>query len=203
METHNYQGTKTTGCVALSGMCSQITGGKTLFLSCESVLHWAYNVVNRPIVKMSAINHMRQVPTWDAQNLLLLELDSYAQHAQAAQIVGMVEVLEDPAERQYIEAKFGRKLSKDDLTSVVFLGRVSLGFGPEKTEVVYNMVRGYFDGSMNHRSIRKALGCRDVYAVIVRQSLYDTLDVIHDNAMNELRQVFEKHGLLRQAVTNY
>lgn len=170
-----------------------------MFVSAEGALGWAYTTISRPIVKMSAINYMRQNPPKGAVNFLLLELDSYAQHAQAAQIIAMVERLSHPEKLSYIKAKFGRELSRDNLRSVVYWGLTAVGFGLDKTDVVYRIVRGYFDGSMNHRDIRKALGCRDQYAVMVRSCLYETLDRIHDQAMADITEVFREHGLIRSA----
>lgn len=146
---------------------------------------------------------MRQVPPKGAVNVLLIDLDPYAQHGQAAQIIGMVERLNHPEKLAYIKAKFGRELSRDNLRSVVYWGCSAVGFGLDKTDVVYRIVRGYFDGSMNHRDIRKALGCRDQYAVMVRSCLYETLDTIHDQAMADMREVLSQHGLIRVAAYQY
>jgi len=170
--------------------------GKILFLSADGALYWAYETVSRPIVKISSINNMR-----GAEGVSFGELTTCERHAQAALIIAMVERLDDKAKREYIEAAFGRRLSKDDLTVVVFLGCSALGFGLEKTGVVHKMVKGYFDGSMTHRDIRRALGCRDQYAVMVRRCLYETLDIIHDRAMADMTEVLERHGLIRMAAS--
>lgn len=163
-----------------------------MFIDADDALDWAYNTINRPIVKISSINGMR-----GAENPSVDELTAYDRHAQAAQIIGMVERILDPAGRSYIEAEFGRRLSKDDLRIVVYRGCAALGFGLDRTDAVYRITRGYFDGSMTHRDIRRALGCRDQYAVMVRRCLCDTLDIIHDRAMADMAEVLEKHGLIR------
>lgn len=170
-----------------------------MFLSAEGALHWAYNTVSRPIVEMSAVNHMRQEPSRGVINMLLEGLNLQDLHGQAAQIIGMVEQLEDPTEREYIEARFGRKLRRDDLEIVVYRGCAVLGFGISKPEMdaVYRIMSSYFSGDMSHRDIRKILGCRYGSAVLVKNCLYDTLDRIHHLAMADMSEVLREHGLLR------
>lgn len=165
-----------------------------MFLSADGALRWAYETISRPIVKISSINSMR-----GAETAAFDELTAYDRHAQAALIIGMVERLDDKAKREYIAAMFGRKLTEEDLTLVVFLGRMALGFGPEKTKAVYRIIRGYFDGQMGYREARRALGCRDQYALMVRRCLYDTLDAIHNRAMADMTETLERHGLIRTA----
>lgn len=161
-------------------------------MSADGALRWAYETISRPIVKISSINNMR-----GAESPAVNELQAYERHAQAALIIAMVERLDDKAKREYIEAMFGRRLKQEDLTVVVFLGRMACGFGPEKTKAVYSITRGYFDGSMGYREIRRVLGCRDQYALMVRRCLYDTLDAIHNRAMADMTETLERHGLIR------
>lgn len=173
-----------------------------MFDNAFRALDWAYNRIEKPIVKTSGINRMREESAKGAVNPLLFDLTSQESHGQAAQIIGMVERLAEQLEREYIAAKFGRKLAQGDFSLIVFRGRCAVGFGPEKTEAVYKIMRGYFDGSMPHRAVRRELGCRDQYAVMVRSCLYEVLDLIHDRAMADMTEVLERHGLIRDSLTN-
>jgi hypothetical protein len=173
-----------------------------VFNNAAHALRWAYNVAAGEIVKMSGINRMREESAKGAPNALLVGLDSFDLHGQAGQIIGLVERLSDQTEREYIAAKFGRRLDKDDLTLIVFRGRSVIGFGPEKTEAVYRIMRGYFDGSMPHRAVRRELGCRDQYAVVVRSALYETLDLIHDRALADMTEIFQRHELIQSYSSN-
>ena len=138
-----------------------------------------------------------------AENPSVNELTPYDRHAQAALIIGMVERLGDPAAREYIKARFGREVNRDDLRIVVYRGCAALGFGLDKTEAVYRITRGYFAGDMPYRLIRRELGCRDQYALMVRRCLYETLDIIHQRAMADMTEVLEKHGLIHRAAVHY
>lgn len=168
-----------------------------MFDSAHHALSWAYNIEGRPIVKMSAINHMRQAPPKMAQNMLLLNLTAEDRHGQSAQIIGMVQELPDPAASEYIAAYFGRRLSETDLKIVVFRGCDALGFTLDKRDAVYRIMRSYFGGPMGYREIRRLLGCRDQYALMAKNCLFDTLDIIDHHAMRDITEVLEDHGLIR------
>lgn len=170
-----------------------------MFDSANQALAWAYNIEGRPIVKMSAINHMRQEPAKCAQNMLLLNLTAEDRHGQAALIIGMVEKLPDPAEVTYLAAQFGRRLTQDELRLLVFRGCEALGVGLEKSlqEAVYRIMLGYFGKPMGYRQVQGLLRCRDVRARMTRDCLYDTLDIIHSQAMADITEVLEEHGLIK------
>ena len=72
----------------------------------------------------------------------------------------------------------------------------------KRVPIITLIMRGYFDGSMPHRAVRRELGCRDQYAVMVRSCLYEVLDLIHDRAMADMTEVLERHGLIRDSLTN-
>lgn len=167
-----------------------------MFYSTHSTLKWAYEIINKPIVKMSGINHMRQSPTRGAPNHLLINLSTYDRHGQAAQIISMVDRLSDQAMREYITARFGRELGKDNLQVLVYRGCEASGLGLSAQEPVYRIMKSYFVGRLPYRAVRKMLGCRDQYAIMVKSCLYDVLDVIHDRAMADMSEIFEGHGLI-------
>lgn len=169
-----------------------------MFKDAGHALDWAYNASARPIVKMSSINNMRQGRRGTI-NMLLLNFTMQDIHGQAAQIIGMVENLPDPAKRQYLAARYGRRLSREDLTSVIFIGRVELGLGFEKSEAVYKLILGYFTGRVTYTEARRILGCRKTHAIMVRRCLYDTLDAIHDSSMGDISWVLQQHGLIESA----
>lgn len=169
-----------------------------MFDSAHHALSWAYNIEGRPIVKMSAINHMRQSPPKMAQNMLLLNLTAEDRHGQAAQIIGMVQKLPDPAEREYIAAKFGKRTTEDDLFILVCRGCAAMGFDLNNRKAVYRIVSSYFGGQVGYREIRRLLGCRDQYALMAKNCLFDTLDIIHHHAMRDITGVLEDHGLIRE-----
>ena len=166
-----------------------------MFNDAHQALEWAYNISGRCIVKMSAINHMRQ-GSHGICNDTLIDLSTQEKHGQAAQIIGMVERLGDKAAVQYINAEFGRKFARDDIGLLVYRGCDALGLGLTKQEAVYRVMQGYFCGGMSHRATQRMLGCRDQYAVMVKRCLYDVLDVIHTSSMAQMHVVLEGHGLI-------
>jgi hypothetical protein len=166
-----------------------------MFSDAHQALEWAYNISGRCIVKMSAINHMRQgsyAPFDDVLN----DLSSQEKHAQAAQIIGMVERLGDPAAIQYIGAEFGREFDRDNIGLLVYRGCEALGVGLDKREAVYRVMQGYFVGGVSHKATQRMLGCSNQYVVMIKRCLYDLLDVVHDSSMAQMYVVLEGHGLI-------
>src|SRR5688572_29645902 len=90
-----------------------------MFKSAHSALAWAYETINRPIVKMSGANHMREQNTRRVPPEAIQGLSIHEQHAQAAAIIGMAERLEDPAGREYIAARFGGMTKPEHVTMMM------------------------------------------------------------------------------------
>lgn len=166
-----------------------------MFSHAGHALSWAYNVSSTPIIKMSAINHMRG-SSRTTRNLLLLGLTVEDIHKQASNIVGMVARLPEPEQREYIGGRFGNRLSRDDLRLLVLLASDVTGLGLEKIGAVYQITRGYFGGNMGYREVRRILSCRDQQAALVKSCLYDTLDMIHHRALADMTEVLQQKGLI-------
>ena len=173
-----------------------------MFLSAEGALHWAYAVSARPIVNISMINNMREQQASGCTNALLVNLTAQDRHGQAALIIGLIDKLDDPAAREYIKARFGRNLNRDDLRVLVYRGCAGLGLGLDKQEGVYEIIRSYFRGvELPMRSIRRSLGCRHHHAAMSKRCLFDVLDTISAQTMAEIKEILEERGLVRP--TNY
>jgi hypothetical protein len=165
-----------------------------MFKNAYHALGWAYTNINRPLVKMSAINHMRG--GYGTENMLLYDLSAEDRKKQAAMIIGMVSRLPDLAEREYIEARFGRRVSHDEINVLIYRGCAALGLGLDKTNSVCRVMQSYFSGSMSSRAVRREFGCRHAHAVMIKSCLYDVLDVIHDRAIADMTEAFERVGLI-------
>lgn len=168
-----------------------------MFNDAHHALSWAYETITRPVVRTSAANHMRQVPTRGILNDLISELDAYERNEQAASILGMVDKLYSQEARQYLNARFGRRVELLDVSYLVFLGCAATDLGLEKQGVVYRMVKSYFTGGLTYRDIRRALSCRDQQAILVKNHLFQALDVVHDRAMEEITERMKYSGLIR------
>lgn len=168
-----------------------------MFLSCEDALDWAYLTSAHPIVKTAMINKMRQGSGSGRKNDLLVNLTVQDLHGQAALIIGLIDKLGDPAGREYIKARFGRRIMREDLRFLVYRSCDCLGVGLEKQEPVYGLLRAYFLNCLSTRTIRKNIGCRHYYAALLKSTLYEMLDLIHDRAMADIAEIFERQGLIR------
>lgn len=167
-----------------------------MFTDAHCILAWAYETTTRPIVKMSGANNMRQEPTKGIPNSLLSGLGPQELHGQAGQVIGMVERLHSLEAREYIGAKFGRKLTPNDLRILIYRGCDTSGLRLSGQEAVYRVVHSYFGGDLPYRTLRKMLGCSNQNALLVKSCLYGALDHIHDRAMADITEVFEQHGLI-------
>src|SRR5687768_12351277 len=147
---------------------------------------------------------MRWEPTRGLPNGLLIGLTAEDLHRQAANIISMVAQLEDTAAQEYIAAKFGNRHQKESLTILSYRGCAALGVGPDSSDAVYRVIKGYFNGKeLSYRDLRKALRRRDQYALMARKCIYDTLDIIHHRAMADISGIFEEQGLIVSRVRMY
>lgn len=147
---------------------------------------------------------MRRQQMSGLPNGLLVGLTVQDRHKQAANIIGMVGRLPDPAAQEYLAAKFGGRHQKEDIKILVFRGCDAIGVGLSGQQAVYKIMKGYFDGKeASYRDARRALRCRDQYAIMARNCLYETLDIIHNHAMAEISVIFEEHGLIVSSVRVY
>lgn len=171
-----------------------------MFTNTGGVLKWAYTTEAEPICRISSVHRMRQAPSRGAPNLLLLGLSVQERHIQAAEILGMVARLSDPAAAAYIGAKFGHRIDEKQLRALVYCCCDALGLPLTANHSVYLLLKAYFRGKVPYRAVRKVLGCRDQYALLMRSAMYETLDLIHDRAMADLQEDFEEHGLIAGGV---
>ena len=175
-----------------------------MFSNAHRALEWAYNTIERPIVKLSSINLMRRQPSGGIPNGLLVGLTVQDRHKQATNIIGMIGRLPDPAAQEYIAAKFGGRHQKEDITILTYRGCDAIGVGLSGQAAVYKIMKGYFDGrEASYRDARRALKCRDQQAIMAKKCLYDVLDIIHNHAMAEITVIFEEHGLIVSSVRVY
>lgn len=167
-----------------------------MFRSAHSALAWAYETINRSIVKMSGANRMREQNTRRDPPEIIAGLGVHEQHAQAAAIIGMAERLEDPAGREYIAARFGGLTKPEDVTMMMNRIFQVLGTGVHGRRGAYKLLLCYFGANISHKSIRYDLACGNDMVVAIRRKVYDVLDAIEGRAMAEMSDTLEGHGLI-------
>lgn len=172
-----------------------------MFRNPDHALRWAYTTVAKPLVKQSSVYMMRQQSSHAGlQNELLIGMSARDRQMQAAEILGMVARLSDPGAAEYVGAYFGYRIDEEDIKILIWRCCAALGLTMQAKAQVYLILRAYFGGKVPYRTVRRILGCRDQYALLVRSCLYDTLEHIHDRALADLHEVFEQHGLIRSSV---
>lgn len=167
-----------------------------MFRNAHSALAWAYETINRPIVKMSSANRMREQPTPHSPPEAIQGLSVHEQHAQAAAIISMAERLADPAGREYIAARIGGLKKPEQV--IVMMNRIfaELGTGIHERRGAYKLLLCYFGANIGYRAIRYDLKCRDAVVIEIRRTIYDALDVIGRRAMAEISIALEEHALI-------
>jgi hypothetical protein len=167
-----------------------------MFRSAHSALSWAYETVNRPIVKLSGANRMREQSMRGIPPEAIQGLSVHEQHAQAAAIIGMAERLPDPACREYIAARFGGQTGAEHVTMLMNRIFCSLGTGVHGRRGAHKLLLCYFGADVGYRAIRRDLKCRDAKVIEIRGVVYDVLDAVGDRAMVEIQGELEGHGLI-------
>ena len=166
------------------------------FSSPEHALRWAYETSNRPIVKISSVNDMREASRAGgmAGNG---ELTAHDRHAQAALILSLCERVLPSVHMAYIRVQFGREASGFELLTHHLAA--NFGTGLHSRRSIEQIIRAYCGEKIGLREIRKSMSCGMLKAVSYRNQAYDTLDVIHAQAMDRLGMEMEGRGLLRNA----
>lgn len=165
-------------------------------MSAESALHWAYAVSSRPVITRAMVNGMSGPGTTSMPNELIANLDIQDMHAQAALIIGLIDLLPDPVDREFIKARFGMNTNRRDLMFLVRHCLTGTGLSLEKNEAVYKIIRAYFWGNVSLRAVRRGIGCHHSTAVIARGKLFEALERVNNRAMSDLARIMEERGLV-------
>jgi hypothetical protein len=168
------------------------------FSSPQHALRWAYETSNRPIVKISSVNDMREASRTGraGENG---ELTAHDRHAQAALILSMCERVLPAIHMAYVRVQFGREASGFEL--LTHHVAANFGTGLHSRRSIEQIIRAYCGEKIGLREIRKSMSCGMLKAVSYRNQAYDALDAIHLQAMDRLREEMEKRGLLQGAGT--
>lgn len=163
----------------------------------QHALSWAYETSSRPIVKISSVNAMRGSDR-AGEGSASDELTAYDLHAQAALILSLCERVLSELHMAYVRVQFGREASGFDL-----LGRhlaANFGTGMHSRRAIEQIIRAYCGEKIGLRELRKSLSCGMLKAASLRNRGYDTLDLLHDQAMEILQREMESRGLLQSTV---
>lgn len=147
------------------------------FNDVESALRFAFEMTNRPIVKISSINAMRGAETRSSS-----ELTPYDRHAQAAMILSLCERVLSPLHMAYVRVQFGREASGFDL--LVRHLAANFGTGLHNRRGIEQIIRSYCGDRGGLREIKRKLGCGTLKAAALRERGFDALDRLHAQAMD-------------------
>lgn len=150
-----------------------------IFNSPEHALRFAFEITNRPIVKVSSINAMR-----GAEKRSSDDLTPYDRHAQAAMILGLCERVLPSLHMAYVQAQFGRDRSGFDLLAQHIA--CNLGTGLHSRRGIEQIIRAYCGEKGGLREIKKSMSTGLLKAASMRNRGYDALDAIHNQAMDTL-----------------
>jgi hypothetical protein len=163
------------------------------FSSPQRALRWAYETTNRPIVKISSVNDMREASRAGgaAGNG---ELTPHDRHAQAALILSLCERALPALHMAYVRVQFGREASGFELLSHHLAANFGTGLHGRRS--IEQIIRAYCGERIGLREIRKSMSCGMLKAVSYRNQAYDALDAIHAQALDRLQVEMERRGLM-------
>ncbi|MDN5936681.1 MAG: hypothetical protein L0H75_11010 [Nitrosospira sp.] len=163
------------------------------FSSPERALRWAYETTNRPIVKLSSVNDMREAGRAGGARGNG-ELTAHDRHAQAALILSLCERVLPAPHMAYVRVQYGREASGFGL--LVRHLAANFGTGLHSRRGIEQIIRAYCGEKTGLREIRKSMACGMLKAASYRNQAYDALDIIHVLTMDRLRMEMESRGLL-------
>ena len=147
------------------------------FNDAESALRFAFEMTNRPIVKISSINAMR-----GAETRSNAELTPYDRHAQAAMILSLCERVLPDLHMAYIRVQFGREASGFELLARHIAANFGTGLHPRRG--IEQIIRSYCGERGGLREIKRKLGCGTLKAASLRERGFDALDRLHAQTMD-------------------
>ena len=167
-----------------------------MFQNAHHALSWSYRTSSTPIIKISSINLLCGKPNASTTNELLADLTPIDRHTQAALIIGMVERMDDPACKEYIEAKFSGKKQSHSVKLIMHRALASLGTGIHRRRGVYKLLLCHLGESINQRSICNDLACSYKNMMSIRTSVFNSLDTVHNKAMTIMTAELQEKGLV-------
>ena len=172
-----------------------------MFRDAEKTIEWALDMKCKMIIDGSSTNRMcgKQRPT--TINDLIRGLSPQEAHLQAEMIFKLVEGLSDPACRQYLLAKHNLTDKIDDVMNKVF-ARLLYSGGIYRRDVSKVVLR-YMGVKYTKDEIRESLKCDRNKVDDFMSKVYDIMDDIHHNAINDVEEKMMNAGLIeRREVVN-
>lgn len=172
-----------------------------MFRDAEKTIDWALDMKCKMIIDGSATNRMcgKQNPT--TLNDLIRGLSPQEAHLQAEMIYRIVEDITDPACKQYLLAKHNLTDKIDDVMNRVF-ARLLYSGGIYRRDVS-KVVLKYMGVQYTKDEIRESLKCDRNKVDDFMGKVYDIMDDIHYNAINEVENKMMNAGLVaRRDVVN-
>lgn len=164
-----------------------------MFNSADSALRWAAEVRSTELYKASSINRMCGKPRRPTQNDILIGLSPDETYKQAVNIFAIVKGLQEnnPVSESYLMAKF---FYEDDITRV--LSRVLMSMSDRSIDITI-LVKAYFGTHrVTHRMMRDSLYCRNSQVKHYQKMVYDIMDKIHYQAMDQIENKMVDAGLV-------
>lgn len=161
------------------------------FTSAETALRWAYEVAARPIMAQTALR--------DCAHAAEDRLDVHELYAQAIAILRLTEITLTPIQLAYVQAQFGREAQ--GVIDLIRLLCETYWYSEYSRRSIEKIVRAYCGEKIGLREIRRSLACGMLKAVSLRNSVYDALDVIHDQAMARMLKALDDRGLIYQEMS--
>jgi len=165
-----------------------------MFKSVDSALKWATHISTLSIIDSPCLaNHIPDHDRSPFRNDLLVNLSQAEIHAQSAQIIRMVESLDDPAFSEYMLAKY-RMIDKLD----TLIYRVASGFGGTiNRRSLQNIILEYCGRKkFSTNDYKDMFGCGKSQAYRNRSVVYERMDKIHYQAMDALESKMAGAGLV-------
>lgn len=157
------------------------------FYSAEQALKFAFETMNRPIVKVASINAM-----WGSDGRPVDELTAHDRHAQAAMILSLCERVLPDLHMAYVRVQFGREPSGFEMLGRYLAGQY--GTGLHSRRGIEQVIRSYCGDKGGIREIKKLMQCGQLKAFFYRNRGFDALDAIHAQAMDYVWSEMQEGG---------
>ena len=167
-----------------------------MFDNAEYALRWAAQVKSTELYKAPSINKMCGKPNRTTLNELLIGLSPDETRKQADNIHSMVINLSDPVAENYLLAKY---FYEPDITRLMSRVHISL---TDRSRDMTILIKSYLGHRITHRTIRDALGCNNNSVADYKRIVFDLMDKIHYQAIDQIDRKMKFAGLVGRECVN-
>ena len=164
-----------------------------MFIDVSKALSWAYMMRTKDIIDRPSMAGMYG-SSRSSSNDVLVGLNAQEAIQQSADIIFIVESINDKSCAQYLKAKYGRDFS--GINELVDRVASRMGFSVTYRSGIQYIIAKYCGVRVTKEQIRSSLRCDNNNVEDIQGKVYSILDDVHGRAIVEIENKLVERGLV-------